>query len=171
MARPAVTALQFFDILIISLVAGSIFGIWRGYNPAAYSAATFLEVHQGAVRGLNVILPAMGFSAIVATALLAVLARRSGISLSLYLMALVAMVAAGLITRFLNQPINAEVARWTLETMPANWGELRDAWWRWHLARLGFSIAGAALLIAAVFVDRGSLLQPDRPALPSRHPP
>ena len=43
--------------VLISLVAGSMFGIWRGYDPALYAPATFVEVHQGAVRGLNTLLP------------------------------------------------------------------------------------------------------------------
>ena len=31
-------AVQLVDITVVALVAGSIFGIWRGYDPAAYSA-------------------------------------------------------------------------------------------------------------------------------------
>ena len=36
-------ALQIGAIAFIALVAGATFGIWRGYNPAEYSALTFLE--------------------------------------------------------------------------------------------------------------------------------
>jgi uncharacterized membrane protein len=153
--RPALnSALQLVDILVISLVAGSIFGIWRGYNPSTYSAETFVEVHQGAVRGLNVLLPVMGLTAIVLTLLLMFLSRSKARPFRLYFAALLAMVAAGLVTRLFNQPINAEVMGWTADAIPDNWTEFRDAWWRWHIVRLICAVAAAAILIAAVFADR-----------------
>jgi hypothetical protein len=55
---PLVMVMQFVAALLFSMVAGSVFGIWRGYDPTTYAAATFLEMHQGAVRGLNALLAA-----------------------------------------------------------------------------------------------------------------
>ncbi|WDR07167.1 hypothetical protein PSQ90_06990 [Devosia rhodophyticola] len=51
--------LQIGALVLLSLVVGSMFGIWRGYEVAAYRPETFIEVHQGAVRGLNTLLPAL----------------------------------------------------------------------------------------------------------------
>ena len=62
-----VSALQVLAVMLISLIAGTVFGIWRGYNPAGYSASTFIEMHQGAVRGLNVLLPLMGLATLLIT--------------------------------------------------------------------------------------------------------
>ena len=56
---------------MIGLVAGATFGIWRGYNPSGFAPPTFLEVHKGAVAGLNTLLPALGLAANVLTLLLA----------------------------------------------------------------------------------------------------
>jgi hypothetical protein len=156
MARSTSTVLQLVAILLVSLVVGSMFGIWRGYDPAAYSAQTFVEVHQGAVRGLNVLLPALAAAALLVTAALAVLARRRRRSLWLYLAAIVALAIGGVITRFFNQPINAQVMGWTADSVPANWMELRDSWWTWHILRLFAGVCGEIILIAAVFVDRDS---------------
>lgn len=148
------TILQLVAILLISLVAGSTFGIWRGYDPGAYSALTFLETHQGAVRGLNVLLPAMGMGAILLTGLLAVFARHNAIALKIYALALILMAIAGAITGFANQPINAEVMTWTAETIPAHWTEIRDLWWNWHIVRMLVTIVGVVVLMLAVFADR-----------------
>lgn len=148
------TALQVLGLLLISLIVGSMFGVWRGYNPAALSATAFVEMHQGAVRGLNVLLPAMGFGCILAVASLAWLGREAPRSTGLYVLAAVAMVAAGLITRFGNQPINAIVMGWG-PVPPDGWQMLRDSWWTWHLARLAAGFAGQVLLIAAIFTHRG----------------
>lgn len=67
---PRLMLCQFFAALIFALVAGSVFGIWRGYDPSLFAPATFVEMHQGAVRGLNVLLPALGFASIGLTLLL-----------------------------------------------------------------------------------------------------
>jgi len=148
--------LQALALLLISLVVGSMFGIWRGYVAADYSPATFIEVHQSAVRGLNVLLPAIALLSLILTAILAFLARGSHPAFALYLGAIVAVIAGGLVTRFGNQPINAEVMLWTADTLPANWEELRDRWWTWHIVRFVVTALAEMLLIGAVFAHRDS---------------
>lgn len=150
------TVLQSVTLLLVALVAGSVFGIWRGYNPAAYSAGTFLEVHQGAVRGLNVLLPIMGLGAIILTLVLAWLAyrARNTVAASYYAFTAGAMIVAAVVTRAFNQPINAEVMQWTAAAMPSEWTDLRDTWWRWHLVRTGVTIIAFLFLLCAVFSDR-----------------
>ena len=61
-------------------------------------------------------------------------------------------VAAGLITRQLNFPINEVVMTWSAQAPPADWIVLRDAWWRWHILR--FSAGAAGLLIWAALRQR-----------------
>lgn len=146
--------LQFVAIMLMALVAGSTFGIWRGYDPAAYSALTFLETLQGAVGGLNVMLPLMGAGALVLTGILAVLARRHRSVAVTYALAFVLMAVAAAITRFANQPINADVVKWAPDTMPANWVVIRDAWWHWHVVRTMLSIFALAALILAAISDQ-----------------
>jgi len=154
-AMPArLSLVQFLAALVLALVAGSVFGIWRGYNPSDFQPATFVEMHQGAVRGLNVLLPALGFASIALTVILVWMARGKRHILWLYLAALVMLVAAGITTRFFNQPINAVVMGWSVEAMPGDWASLRDAWWNWHLWRTGFSITALALLLGAIVLDR-----------------
>ena len=149
-----ISALQLVAILLISLILGTVFGIWRGYDPAGYSASTFIEVQQGAIRGLNTLIPVLGLAALLITATLAVLSRdRPGV-LWLYASALAAIAVAGAVTRFGNQPINARVMTWTPTTLPADWTAIRDTWWNLHLVRLAASFAGEVLLIGAVFADR-----------------
>jgi uncharacterized membrane protein len=148
------TALRFFAALLFSMVAGSVFGIWRGYDLTTYTATTFLEMHQGSVRGLNVLLPALALVSILLTAGLTLLARGKGLVFWLYLGALVLMILGGMVTRFVNQPINAQIMGWTLGSLPANWAELRADWWSWHLVRTGLSVLAMALLLAAIISDR-----------------
>lgn len=153
MPAPLFRVLQVASLVIVSLVVGAMFGIWRGYDPAVYSAATFVEVHQGAVRGLNDLLPFMGLACISLVVVLAVLARKRPPVAWRYGAAAAALAIAGLITRFGNQPINDIVMSWGA-TPPDGWEGLRDTWWNWHLARLAAGFVGEVLLINAIFADR-----------------
>ena len=143
-------------LMLAGLLAGSMFGIWRGYDLAQYSPAAFLEVHQGAVRGLNTLLPAIAIIGLVLIVLLAALARARPSVLWLYIAAAILVAIGGLITRLANQPINEIVMGWTATTMPDNWTMLRDQWWNWHQLRLGATILAELALIAAIFADRGA---------------
>jgi len=143
--------LRFVLLLLLGLLVGSMFGIWIGYNPATLSASAYVEQHQNAVRSLNTLFPAIGAVCIVLSALLA---ARSGADRRvryLFVAAVLFMLVAALVTRFGNQPINAVVMTWSAQVQPANWQELRDQWWQWHVVRtmaaiLGFSCALLAIL-------------------------
>lgn len=154
MSAALLTAAQALALLLVGLVAGSMFGIWRGYDVTTYAPATFIEVHQGAVRGLNILLPAMAAAALVLVMLLAVVGRTRPTVMGLYLATAVAIIAGGIITRFFNQPINDQIMAWTPAPLPHDWTTLRDSWWTWHLARLTATLGAELLLIAAVFADR-----------------
>lgn len=148
------TAAQVLALVLLGLVAGSMFGIWRGYAIPTYSPGTFIEVHQGAVRGLNTLLPAMAVATLGLVIVLAIMARSRPVVLGLYLATAIAIIAAGLVTRLLNQPINDQVMAWTPANIPTDWTGLRDSWWTWHQVRLSVTLGAQLLLLAAVFVDR-----------------
>ena len=149
-----ISIIQIAAITSIALVAGSTFGIWLGYNPLFYSASTFVEVHQGAVKGLNFLLPAIAMTAIVCVIVLAYRIRRSGTPFYLYLLALALIMSGGLITRFINQPINADIVNWSPTSLPDGWQSVRNTWWTFHIVRTISSITAMVLLIIAVLQDR-----------------
>lgn len=143
------------SLVVTGLLAGSVFAVWRGYDLAQYSPGAFIEVHQGAVRGLNNLLPALGLAAIVLVAVQAVQLRRERGPLLLLIAAALCLVAAGLVTRLGNQPINELVMGWSAATLPADWEAIRDNWRNLHLVRVVCSIAALAMLSAAIVTRRG----------------
>ena len=152
-----VASIRFTSLLLTSLLVGTMFGIWLGFNPAALTAAAYVEMQQNAIRALNVSLPALGLVCILLTAALAVLIKDDKRTRYLLVAAVACLVAAGLITRFANQPINAIVITWSPQAPAANWTELRDTWWRWHVLRTIVGVAALALaLLAAVGAQRRS---------------
>lgn len=149
------TGAQALSLLLLSLVVGSMFGIWRGFDFAQYTPATYLEVHQGSVRGLNLLLPALAIATLLLVIGLAIAARGMPTALWLYIAAAILIAIGGLITRFINQPMNDQIMAWTAAALPADWATVRDAWRSAHMMRLGASFAAEILLIFAIFAHRG----------------
>jgi len=143
-------------LVLVGLLAGSMFGIARGYDFASYTPATYLEVHQVSVRGLNVLLPALGLAAIVLSIGLAVSVRRERRSMIGFIVAAVLIAVAGLVTRLGNQPINDLVMGWTATTLPAGWEAIRDSWRQFHLVRLVLTLVAQVTLIVTMLGERRS---------------
>src|SRR5687768_8192967 len=95
--------LRFANVLGAGLVAGTVFGIWLGYNPASLSASAYIEQQQNAIRALNVTMPVLGAICIVLTIAHALLLRSNRVTSYVLFLGAVFFVVAGLVTRFGNQ--------------------------------------------------------------------
>ena len=78
---------RFANILIAALVAGGMFMIWFGYNPATLSPSTYVEQQQNAIRELNVLMPVLGGITIVLTLVSAFMQRSDNKAFVLLLVA------------------------------------------------------------------------------------
>ncbi len=136
-----------FNVLMVSLVAGAIFGIWLGYNPKGLSAPTFIEQMQNAISALNTLMPILGLITILLTGTSAFLHRKEKMPFSILMFAILFLILSGITTRFGNQPINSIVMTWNMNTPPENWMELRDQWWTYHTIRTCTSIVALSLII------------------------
>ncbi len=127
--------IRVLNVLVVGLVAGSIFGVLLGYNPNNLSAATYIEQQQSAISALNTLMPILGLIAIVLTLTSAFLQKNDKNLFIFMLVAAVFLVISGLTTRFGNQPINTIVMTWDMNAPPGNWMTLRDEWWSFHIVR------------------------------------
>jgi len=153
----AASGIRFANLFLAGLVAGTMFGIWLGYDPRKLSPSAFIEQHQNAVRALNVTMPALGAICIVLTIIHAYLARFRRSASNTLLAAAILFIAAGFITRFGNQPINATVMTWQADAPPPpGWTDLRDQWWQWHVERTAAGLLGFILVVAASVRDERS---------------
>lgn len=148
------TLVRFANIVFAALIAGGIFVIWVGYDPATLSPSTYVEQQQNAIRGLNVLMPVLGAITLLLTLVSAFLQRRNRKVFVLLIVAAAFLIISGLVTRYGNQPINVIVMAWDMARPPANWTELRDQWWGFHRLR---TISGliALALIAWASVNPG----------------
>ena len=129
------------------LIAGTIFGIWIGYNPKSLSAPAYVESQQMAIRSLNTLMPLLGLITIILTITSALLQKENQTVLITLLIAAVLLIAAGLVTRFGNQPINKIVMTWDKTSVPGNWTGLRDKWWSFHIIRSVATILAFCLIM------------------------
>jgi uncharacterized membrane protein len=141
--------IDFANLLLAALVVGAMFGVWLVFNPAGLDAGFYIALHQQGIRALNKTMPVLGAATILLTIAAAALDRANIMRFWLLIAAVFCFVTIGLITRFLNQPINAIVMTWSASSPPSHWTRLRDKWWRWHLIRLATGLVGLSLLIAA----------------------
>jgi Domain of unknown function (DUF1772) len=56
-------------------------------------------------------------------------------------------------TVFLPVPINNQIARWQLDSLPANWRGLRQRWDVFHAIRVGFLVIALILLVASSVIQ------------------
>jgi uncharacterized membrane protein len=141
---------RFLLLFVLALLVGTMFGIWVGFDPSALSAAAYVEQQQNAIRSLNALLPAMGAACIVLAAILALLSKPNPRARVMLAAVVVLLVIAALVTRFGNQPINAIVMTWSAQSPPAQWVQLRDQWWHWHVVRSLAAMGALALAILSV---------------------
>ena len=142
--------IRFALLVLLALLVGTMFGIWVGFNPASLSASAYVEQQQNAIRALNTLLPVMGAACILLSLALALMSKGDPRSRYLLLAAALLMIVSGLVTRFANQPINAVVMTWSAQAPAANWVQLREEWWQWHVVRSITAIGALVLTVLAV---------------------
>lgn len=144
-----VSTVHFANLLLAALLVGAMFAVLLFFNPLGLDAATYVWQSQQGIRADAGRLPALGAITTVLTLAAAALARTERTRFTLLLAAAGLFVAAGLITRIFNQPINAVIMTWPVQEPPASWVQFRNSWWRWHRVRFAAGLGGLCLLILA----------------------
>ena len=147
---------SFFALVCAALTAGAMFGLWLALHDQRLPAPFYVAQQQQLIRRLNTPMPLLGATTIVLTLVGAWLAVGERSRLALLLTSAGCFAVAGLITRLAKQPINAVVRTWAIEAPPLHWEQVRDKWWRWHVRRTLFGIAGLGALVAATLLAAAS---------------
>ena len=137
-------------IVVLALFTGTLFGIWIGFDPTKLSAAAYIEQQQNAIRSLGPVMPTLAGISLLLSLTLAIATKHDPRTRYLLIASAGCVVAVALITRFVNQPINAEVMTWSIDAPAANWIQLRERWWSGHIARTIAAIAGLGLAALAL---------------------
>ena len=140
------TILRSLNLLLVALLAGTSFGIWMGFDPKGYSAATYVEQQQQMTAALNALLTALAIFSTLLTCLSAYAHRWVKRDMVMLLAAAFFLLVCILISALGNKPINDAVMTWTA-TPPENWSTLRDQWWVLHILRTIAELIALVLII------------------------
>ena len=143
----------FASLLFVALASGAAFVVWLDYNPVGMSSVFYVELMQHGIHALRP-LGAVVNLAWLLTVVSAFLARRDRPVFYLMIAASSCVIAGAVITIFGNWPINNQITTWSINSPPSNWTDLRDEWWRFHIARVILEISGLCFLILASLARR-----------------
>src|SRR5207244_12199831 len=143
----------FAALVFVALASGGAFVVYLAYNPAGMSAVFYIETMQHAIRVMLPLAVVLNLG-LLFTIVSAVLARRDRLSLYLLIAASICIIVAVLVTVFGNWPINNQIITWSINSPPSNWTELRDEWWRFHVARALMLMAAIGFVILSALPHR-----------------
>lgn len=153
---------SFLALFLAALVTGVFWGTWFTLTRSleTFSPTEFLHIGKTIIANvavpMRILLPACLIAML--WALLAHPARRSA-SFYLILASFLLMIATLLITLMVEVPIDNEIKRWTVESLPPDYEATRLTWQRFHALRTATSVASLAALVAGVLAANASSLR------------
>jgi uncharacterized membrane protein len=148
-----VKLIQLVAMSLFTLVAGVFWGTWFSLSRsiASITPAVFLEIGHTMIvnlgRPMSLLMPATILSMLVL--IVALYRRHDRAALALAAAALGLLVLSMVITLSVNVPIDAEIAGWTVGTLPADWESIRNRWEFYHGLRTALTLVGAGCLFAS----------------------
>ncbi|HEV8336689.1 MAG TPA: anthrone oxygenase family protein [Candidatus Polarisedimenticolia bacterium] len=149
----------FAGILLTALVTGVFWGTWFTLTRSleAFSPAEFLHIGKTIIANVAVpmrlLMPSALFLLVAAVWLHP--AKRSA-SFALLVASLGLLLATLLITLLVEVPIDNEIRRWTVATLPEDFEAKRLTWKSFHAWRTLTSVASLGALLASVLSPSGS---------------
>lgn len=138
--------IAFINMILASLLAGTSFGIWMGFNPKQYSADCYLSQQLNMVHSLNALMFLLVVAATITTLLHAYFQKHNQTIFVILLISAACFIACIAITRMGNVPIQNEILGWSPSSIPADWVNMRDAWWTFHIQRTIAELIALALI-------------------------
>ena len=145
------TIVLFASLFFVALASGGAFVVYLAYNPATIPADLWVPSMQHAIRVMLPLAVVLNLG-LLFTIISAVLTRRDRRSFYFLVAASICILGAVLVTVIGNWPINDQIKTWSATAPPPTWTQLRDEWWRFHLARALMIMAGLSCVVVAALV-------------------
>jgi hypothetical protein len=129
----------------------------------AYEGALWLTVSQTLYGAFGTIGASFEVGAVATTVVLAILVRRRRPAFGWTLLGALCVVAAHAAFWIWLAPVNATIAALTLETLPADWMELRNQWEYTHAARAVLQIIALGALVFSILVETPTTASREQP--------
>ena len=144
----------FISILLVSLVVGVLWGTWLSLSRSieTFSAELFLGIGQRMVKNLAIPMRCLMIGMILANITLTYLLFHYGHYMAGLLTSFgsLALIGVVIVTVRFNVPIDLQIKKWVLDSLPADWQAIRRRWELFHEARTILSLVGFCLITAGV---------------------
>lgn len=149
----ALKIVQFISLILLLLVTGIFWGTWFSLSRSIEKTtpATFLENGKIIIKNLAVpmrIMMPLTILLMLAGLWLYPMTGTSGFYLNV--ISFILIIITLLITVLIEVPIDNQIKRWTVSTLPADWKALRSKWQLYHTIRTFTSIASFGLLLFSI---------------------
>ena len=144
--------IQLAVIVFAALATGGLMVNWIGLGRAMsrLSVSTYVEFHQATNHTFDPYMPIVVVGALLGGIVIAILSPGvHSLSGELAIAGSVCYAAILAISLATNVPINNQVARWSVQSPPADWTLIRASWVRFHVVRTLFSLPALACYILA----------------------
>jgi Domain of unknown function (DUF1772) len=138
---------QFTGLMLVALVIGVFWGTWFTLTRSleTFTPAEFLHIGQTIIANIAVpmrmLMPA---SLLVMLWSIWLYPVKRSMGFGLLLVSFILMMLTLIITLAVEVPIDNEIKRWTVDTLPNGWERQRLTWKRFHALRTLTSVAGLA---------------------------
>ena len=143
---------QVVSIFLSALVTGVFWGPWLGLSRSikTFEAEVFLAIGHRMIQNLAPIMPLLMPAAILSIVPVLVMSFHEALTFYFTLAGFVLLIAALLVTLMVEVPIDNQIKKWTVATLPDHWQELRDRWETFHVIRTVACLTGLFLLLIGV---------------------
>lgn len=144
--------IQFPALILLMLVTGIFWGTWFSLSRsiAHLSAETFIENGRVFIKNLakpmRFIMPLTILFVIACTLFYP---DKASLGFSAVIISLALIITTLLITLIVEVPIDNQIKKWTVSTLPPDWRLLRSKWQLFHTIRTFTSIGSFILLLAS----------------------
>jgi uncharacterized membrane protein len=149
----ALKIVEFISLVLLLLVTGVFWGTWFSLSRSIEKTtpATFLE--NGKLIIKNLALPMaimMPLTILLMFVGLWLYPIRGTTGFYLNVISFILIIITLLITVLIEVPIDNQIKRWTVSTLPAEWKALRSKWQLYHTIRTFTSIGSFLLLLFTI---------------------
>lgn len=141
-------ALAVTTVVVIGLMVGVEFAVAAFVNPIfdRLPEAAGIAARSDGARILGKVMPVWYIGSLVLGAAWAAVAWGTA-GTGLIVTATALLAASVVMSVILLVPINSRSARWTPDSVPADWKEQKGRWDRFHYVRVGLIVAAFVLLV------------------------
>jgi len=153
--EPALTLWRFLAVVLTALLLGTTFAhVLEMPAKLQVDAALWMTLQHTLYRAFGTIGAVVEVGALASVLVLSVLVRQHGRALWWTLFAAVCLLVAFFVVWLVfTSAVNAETARWTASSIPADWMQWRTRWEFSHALRFALHLVAFCALVMSLLVD------------------